>query len=145
MTTAHLTFALAGVAYAIPLERVREVVACRSVVRVPNAGDFLRGVMNLRGSVVPVFDIARRLGLGDTAVCDTTSAMLVEADIDGETTAIAGLVDEIRAVTELDPQSVTQAPEFGTPVDPRVVRGISTENDRFAYVLDLDEILAAIK
>lgn len=144
MTTSLLTFALAGSDYAIPLGRVREVVTCRAIVRVPNANEVLRGVMNLRGSVIPVLDLACRLGLGRTTVGDTTCAVLLETEVDGESASIAGLVDEIRSVVDLAPDAITAAPDFGTPVDARLVRGVATERDRFAYVLDLDEVLAGI-
>jgi purine-binding chemotaxis protein CheW len=145
MTTSFLTFALAGSAYAIPLGRVREVVGCHAVVRVPNAAECVRGVMNLRGNVVPVIDLARRLGAGDTTLSDTTCALLIEATLDDEHTAIAGLVEEIHGVVELADDAINNTPSFGTPVDPALIRGIATtEHERFAYVLDPDEVLAGI-
>ena len=144
MTTQFLTFALAGTAYAIPLERVREVVGCKTVVRVPNAGEFVRGVMNLRGSVVPVIDLARRIGAGDTTLSDTTCAVLMETDIDGETSAVAGLVEEIRSILELESGAVSATPEFGTPADPRLVRGVSAEGEPLVFLLDLNEVFVGI-
>ena len=144
MTTPFLTFALAGGAYAIPLRRVREVVGCRAVVRVPNANECLRGVMNLRGSVVPVIDLARRLGVGDTTLCDTTCVVVMETEIDGEQTPVAGLVQEIRGAIELTDEDIAPRPSFGTAADPRLVLGVAPEGDHFAYVLDLDEVFAGI-
>ncbi len=144
MTTSLLTFALAGSDYAIPLGRVREVVICRAIARVPNANESLRGVMNLRGSIIPVLDLACRLGLGRTTVGDATCAVLLETEADGETTFIAGLVDEIRSVVDFEPEAIAAAPDFGTPVDARLVRAVATEKGRYAYVLDLDEVLAGI-
>ena len=144
MTTPFLTFAAAGAPCAIPLDRVREVVGCRTVVRVPNAGACVRGVMNLRGSVVPVFDLARRLGGGDTALSAMTCVVVMEADLDGENTPIAGLVEEIRGVVELTDDAMAAAPDFGTAVDRKLIRAVTNDGDSIAYVLDLDEILAGL-
>lgn len=140
-TTSFLTFGLAGEAYAIPLTRVREVVTCRSVVRVPNAAATMRGVMNLRGSVIPVIDFGRCLGVGATSLGETTCAVLIEADIDGDHAPLAWLVEEIHSVVELADEEVVAAPSFGLPVNAHLVRGITPQGDRFAYVLDLDQVL----
>ena len=144
MITSLLTFALGETDYAVPLGRVREVVACRSVVRVPHARECVRGVMNLRGSVVPVIDLSRRLGIGDITIGGTTCVVLLDTEIDGETAPLAALVDEIRAVVDLEADAIAAPPDFGTPVDRRLVRGVASDHERFAYVLDLDEVLAAI-
>lgn len=143
-TSRFLTFAVAGKAYAIPLARVREVVSCRKVVRVPNVGEALRGVMSLRGNVLPVIDLSRRLGAGDTPLNDDTCAVLIEADVAGEQTPVAALVEEIRRVVDLAAEAIASTPSFGTPVDPRMVRGVASEGDAFTYVLDLDEVFAGL-
>ncbi len=140
--SSFLTVALAGTTYAMPLERVREVVSYPAVVHVPNAGASLRGVMNLRGSVVPVIDLARWLGLGDTQPSALTCAVLMETDIDGENAPIAALVEEIGTVVDLQQGELLDRPSFGLPVDPRVVRGVTAAGTNFAIVLDLDEVFA---
>lgn len=144
MTSQFLTFALGEHAYAIPLARVREVVGCRTVVRVPNSGASIRGLMNLRGNVVPVIDFARRLGTGEVTLSDTTCAVLMEAAFDGGDAPVAALVEQIRAVVDIDAADVAAPPGFGLPVDPRLVRGITPTADQLVYVLDLDEILAGL-
>lgn len=139
-----LTFAIDGDVYAIPLQHVREVVSCKTVVRVPNAGEALRGLMNLRGNVVPVIDLAHRLGAGLTTLTNDTCAVLIDADIDGEQIPVAGLVEEIRGVVDLADDSILATPAFGTPIDARLVRGVVSEGKRFAYILALDQVFNGI-
>jgi purine-binding chemotaxis protein CheW len=138
-----LTMAVQGTVYAMPLARIREVVSCPSVVRVPNAGPSLRGVMNLRGSVIPVIDLACRLGFADTPTSSSTCALLMEpngAGVDGDPTPFAALIEEIGTVMELQQDELLERPAFGLPVDPRLVRGVTPAGARFAIVLDLDEL-----
>ena len=144
MTTQLLTFTVAGSAYGVPLSRVSEVVSCRTIARVPNADDCIRGVMNLRGNVVPVIDLSRRLGGGNTALAETTCAILIAAVIEGIAMTVATLVEEICAVLDVDSGAVAPAPEFGTPLDPSLVHGVTSAGDQLVYVLDLDAVLAGI-
>jgi purine-binding chemotaxis protein CheW len=145
MTSQFLTFAIRDAAYAIPLASVREVVGCRSIARVPNAGECVRGVMNLRGNVVPVVDFGRRISGGDTPLSGSTCVVLMDSKVDGGDAIVAGLVEEIHAVLDLDASAIASPPDFGTPADPRLLRGVTPgANDQLIYVLDPDDLFAGI-
>ena len=139
-----LLFGVCGHEFAVPLTRVLEIVGCRHVVRVPRAGESVRGLMNLRGSVVPVVDVARHLGMGDTKLSETTCVVLIETDINGDNSPLAGLVDEIHGVLELSNDEVAEAPEFGTPVDRRLLSGVTPPDRGTAWLLDLDAMLSSL-
>jgi purine-binding chemotaxis protein CheW len=145
MITQHqyLTFAVSGDEYAVAILRVKEIIAFDAITRVPRTPAFIRGVINLRGSVVPVIDVAQKFGYGETAPARSTCIVIVEATIDAQPLVLGLLVDAVSEVVELQPDDIQPPPRFGTKVDIDYLVGMGRAGQRFVLVLDIDKVLAA--
>src|SRR5512140_2425288 len=98
----YLTFKLDQELYAVDIAKVREVLEVTSVTKVPRTPDFMRGVINLRGNVVPVVDMRLKLGLTQTERTVNTCVVIAEVEVDGESTVLGALTDSVQEVIELD-------------------------------------------
>lgn len=143
--TQYLTFALADEEYAIEILRVREILVYAPLTRVPRAPVFVAGVMNLRGSVVPVVDLRIKLGLPATVVTGTTCVVIVDISSQGASATVGLLADDVRQVMELAADDVEPAPSFGTKIDLAFLRGMGDLGDRFALILDIDRLLTSLE
>jgi purine-binding chemotaxis protein CheW len=138
-----LTFRIAGEEYAVGILSVREIIEYEAVTRVPATPVWIRGVINLRGSVVPVIDLAVKLGLPETRVTRRTCIVIVEAELEGEPAVLGILVDSVHQVIELTPGEIEPPPAFGTPVRADFLLGMAKTGPRFALLLDIVRVLAA--
>ena len=139
----YLTFRLAGEEYAVGILQVREILRFEEITRVPAAPPSIRGVLNLRGSVVPVVDLAVKFGLAETVVTPRTCIVIVEVELEGEPTVMGVLTDSVSQVVDLGPGDVEPPPSFGTRVRIDYLRGMARQGSRFALILDIDRLLAA--
>jgi purine-binding chemotaxis protein CheW len=139
----YLCFRLAGEECAIGILRVREIIEFVTVTRVPATPPWVRGVMNLRGGVVPVIDLAVKFGLSGSPVTKRTCIVIVEADLDGEPTVMGIVVDAVSQVLELSPADIEPPPPFGTSVRVDYLLGLGKFGDRFVLLLDIDRVLSA--
>ncbi len=151
-----LSFHLAGEEYAIEIFRVREIIEYGVVTHVPLTPPWIRGVINLRGGVVPVLDLAVRFGLPVAEVTPRTCIVIVEAEIAGTSTAMGIVADAVSQVMELRTQDIEPPPPFGARIRLEFLLGMaraagrsrSEEDDRasgdkFALLLDIDRILSS--
>jgi purine-binding chemotaxis protein CheW len=138
----YLTFNLEEESFAIEVENVREVLDLASVTKVPHTPDFMRGVINLRGNVVPVMDMRAKFGL--PAVEDTvdTCIVVVEVNFGGEITVIGALADSVQEVFELGNDQIEPPPSIGTRLDTEFIRGMGKKGDRFIIILDIDKVFS---
>jgi purine-binding chemotaxis protein CheW len=136
-----LTFHIGGDTYAIDILRVREIVEYQTVTRVPTAPAWIRGVVNLRGSVVPALDLAVKLGLPGAPVGRRTCIVLVEVELQGEETVLGIIADAVDQVVDLSPADVQPPPSFGARVHPDYLLGLAKLDSRLALLLDIDRIL----
>jgi len=139
----YLSFALAGSDYAVGILQVKEILQFETVTRVPSVPHSIRGVINLRGSVVPVVDLAVKFGLRETPVTKRTCVLIVEATIGEERTIMGVLADAVSEVLELSPEDVEPAPSFGTKVKVDYLLGMGKVGKGFVLLLDLDRVLSA--
>ena len=137
----YLTFFLAGEEYAIEVLRVREIIEYGNVTRVPSMPTCIRGVVNLRGSVLPVVDLAVKFGLLPTEPTKQTCIVVVEVELDGEQTVLGVLTDAVNQVIELRDTSIQPPPAFGTRVRLEFLRGLGEVESGFILVLDIDRLL----
>jgi purine-binding chemotaxis protein CheW len=137
----YLTFRVAGETYAIDILRVREIIEHRPVTRVPMAPSCVRGVINLRGSVVPVVDLALRFGMPETIVNRRTCIVIVEAGSDEAEWVLGITADSVCQVIDLEPDAIARPPAFGTPLPAEYLRGLARTDDRFVLILDVDRAL----
>jgi purine-binding chemotaxis protein CheW len=139
----YLTFCLAGEELAVGILQVREILEYQPLTRVPKAPAWVRGVMNLRGNVVPVIDLARKLTLPETQLTRWTCVVIVEATLDGERLTLGLLADTVSQVVELGPAEIEAPPSFGTRVRVDYLLGVGKLGDKLALLLDIDRVLSA--
>jgi purine-binding chemotaxis protein CheW len=141
--TQYLTFSLVGEEYAIGILRVREILEYDTLTTVPQTPPCIRGVINLRGSVVPVVDLAVKFGLPATPITKRTCIVIVEADLDGTPTVMGVMADAVSQVMDLAPQDIQAPPAFGTRVRVDYLRGMGKIGKKFVLLLDIDRVLGA--
>jgi purine-binding chemotaxis protein CheW len=141
--TQYLTFKLADEVFALDITKVREVLDFTTVTKVPRTPDFMRGVINLRGSVVPVVDLRLKFGMTRTENSVNTCIIITEVTVDGDTTMLGALADSVQEVLDLEPGSIAPAPRIGTKLRTDFIKGIGKQNDRFVIIVDIDRVFSA--
>ena len=138
----YLTFFLADEEYAINIQRIREIIEYTTVTKVPKVPEWIRGVINLRGSVVPVVDLAVRFGLEERPVTKTTCIVVVEIEQDSERTVMGVIADAVNQVIKLAPEDIEEPPAFGTRVRLEYLFGMGKLGKKFALILNIDSVLS---
>ncbi len=142
-TTQYLTFKLADEVFALDISQVREVLDFTSITKVPRTPEFMRGVINLRGSVVPVVDMRLKFGMSKTENTVNTCIIIVEIDLDGDKTILGALADSVQEVIELEPGQIEPPPKIGTRLRTEFIRGMGKRDEHFIMILDIDKIFSA--
>jgi purine-binding chemotaxis protein CheW len=136
-----LRFTLAGAYYGVPIEAVREILQVGAMTAVPMMPRFVRGVMNLRGAVVPVFDLCARLGLGDTRIGRRTCVVIIDApSAEGGVQRHGVLVDAVHEVLDLAGSDLSAVPALGTRVAPQLICGVARVQGQTLELLDVPRI-----
>lgn len=141
-TTQYLTFKLDEEVYALDIGKVREVLDLTTITKVPRTPEFMRGVINLRGSVVPVVDLRIKFGMSKTEKTVNTCIIIVEVTIDNETTILGALADSVQEVMDLEPDHIEPAPKIGTRLNTEFIKGMGKKDNRFVIILDIDKIFS---
>ncbi len=139
----HLAFTLAGGDYAVGILKVKEILQYEEITKVPSTPPSIRGVLNLRGSVVPVVDLAVKFGLAEAPVTKRTCVLVVETALDGVSTVMGLVADSVSEVIELGPDDVEDPPAFGTRVKVDYLLGMGKVGRKFVLLLDIDRVLSA--
>jgi purine-binding chemotaxis protein CheW len=142
-TTQYLTFKLADEVYALDIGKVREVLDFTAVTKVPRMPEFMRGVINLRGSVVPVVDLRLKFNMAPSAKTMNRCIIISEITVDGDTTVLGALADSVQEVIDLGMESIAPAPRIGTTLRTEFIKGIGSHNDRFIIMIDIDRVFSA--
>jgi purine-binding chemotaxis protein CheW len=141
--TQYLTFLVAGEEYAIGILHVKEIIEYEAPTRVPAMPRAIRGVINLRGAVVPVVDLAVKFGIGESAVNRRSCIVIVEAQLDGEKAVVGVMADSVNQVIDLRAEDLEPPPTFGTKVKVDYLQGMAKIEKRFALILDTDRVLSS--
>jgi purine-binding chemotaxis protein CheW len=141
-TIQYLTFTLGEEDFALEISRVREVLDFTDITKVPRMPEFLRGVINLRGNVVPVVDLRLKLGMSAIERSVDTCIVIVDIMIDGEMIQMGALADSVKEVINLDPDQIAPPPRLGTKLDNRFLKGMGTQDDGFLIILDIDRVFS---
>ncbi|MGE5364666.1 MAG: chemotaxis protein CheW [Bacteroidota bacterium] len=141
-TRQYLTFKLNDEVFGVDVAKVREILDLIKITRVPQTPDFMRGVINLRGSVVPVVDMRIKFGLEATESTVNTCIVVVEVELDGENTILGALVDSVQEVFELEQSEIEPAPRIGTKLRTDFIKGMGKHDDRFIILLNIDKIFS---
>jgi len=139
-TRQYLTFRLADETFAVNVAKVREILDFISITKVPQTPDFMRGVINLRGSVVPVVDMKLKFGMEETKKTVDTCIIVMEVAIDGETMIVGALADSVEEVLELEPEQIEPPPRIGMKLNIDFISGMGKLGEEFVIILDTDRI-----
>jgi purine-binding chemotaxis protein CheW len=142
-STQYLTFKLAEEIYALDIGKVREVLDFTTVTKVPRTPDFMRGVINLRGSVVPVVDLRLKFGMSATEKTVNTCVIIAEVTVDNDTTVLGALADSVQEVIDLGPGDISAPPKIGTRLRTEFLRGMGKRDDRFILILDINKVFSS--
>jgi purine-binding chemotaxis protein CheW len=141
-TTQYLTFKLDDEVFALDITTVREVLDFTSVTKVPKTPDFMRGVINLRGSAVPVIDLRLKFGMTVTEKTVNTCIIIVEVKVGNEPVILGMLADSVQEVMDLGSDQIEPAPKIGAKLNTQFIRGMGKQNDHFVIMLDIDKVFS---
>ncbi len=138
----YLTFSLAEEEYGVDILRVQEIKGWTPVTRIPNTPDYMRGVLNMRGTIVPIIDLRMRFNL-DEAQYTPTTVVIVLSVMAGDRKRILGVVvDGVSDVVSVSADDIKDTPDFGTAVNTEFIRGLATTNEKMVMLLDIDQLLS---
>ncbi|MCD8554477.1 chemotaxis protein CheW [Seleniivibrio sp.] len=137
-----LTFRLAEEVYGVDIMSVREVLDFSSVTKVPHTPDFMVGVINLRGNVVPVVDLKKKFRMGATERSVNTCIIIVEVQIDGESTILGALADSVQEVVEFEDNVIEDAPKIGTQLNTAFIAGMAKRESGFVIILNVNAVFS---
>jgi purine-binding chemotaxis protein CheW len=137
-----LAFTLGGEMFAMDIRSIKEVIQFVSLTEVPLVPDFIRGVINLRGSVVPVIDISVRFGRTVTEIGRRTCIVIVEVDYNEESSVLGILVDSVSEVLEIGESEIEPAPSFGSSLRADFIAGVGKVNGKFIIILSVNRVLS---
>ena len=138
----YLTFKLADEIFGVDVAKVREILELTTITRMPQMPEYVSGVINLRGSVVPVIDLKLKLGMVATARTVNTCIVLVEVRRDEETIVLGALADSVQEVYELEPENIEPAPKIGSGLNTDFIQGMGKHIQQFMMILDIDKVFA---
>jgi chemotaxis signal transduction protein len=137
-----LSFTLDDEVFAVEISRVREVLEYKGTTKIPRVPDFMRGVINLRGNVVPVIDLKQKFGIGYTEQGLNTCVIIAEVETNGESVILGALADAVREVFDLETQNIEPPPKIGTRLDTEFIKGMGKYNEGFVILLDIDRVFS---
>lgn len=138
----YLTFLLGREMFAIDILGIKEIIEYGSLTSVPMMPEFIRGVINLRGAVVPVVDLSARFGRSASAVTRRSCIVIIEADNAGEKQDIGVLVDAVSEVLEIAATNIEPPPSFGAKIRADFISGMGKVKDKFVIILDANKVLS---
>lgn len=141
-TNQYLTFLLNGEVFGIATNRVLEVLDYTAITPVPQTSDFMLGVINLRGSIVPVVNLHIKFGLPSSPRTVNSCIIIISILIDNEPTNVGVMADSVREVLDLDPEQIEAAPRMGTKLNSNFIRGMGKHGENFIILLNIDTIFS---
>jgi len=139
----YLTFVLGGESYGIGIQQVREIIRPTAITPIPQMPAHIKGVINLRGKIIPVLDLRAKFGLAATTCHDRSCIVVVQVKATGLPDALAGLlVDAVDEVIHLAEQDIEPTPDFGRRLDAGLLLGIAKVKQTVKMLLDLDRLMA---
>lgn len=144
-TNQYVTFCLQDEVYGLDVANAREIVEVPHLTRMPNTPVWIRGVMNLRGAVMPVVDLKDKLGVGKTELTVDACVLLIEFVMDEQLFVLGLLVDSVLEVFELGNEHVEPPPAFGAAYSKAYIRGMGRRGDEVFVILDADKVFADVK
>ena len=142
-TSQYLTFLLAGVEYGVDILKVQEIRGWEQPTMLPNSLDYILGVINLRGTVVPIIDLRRRFSLDKSQLGQTTVVVVVKISSATKERTVGIVVDAVSEVYNVSDEQVRPAPDLGGAVSMEFVKGLVTVGEKMLILLDIDKLISA--
>ncbi|MEA2083664.1 MAG: chemotaxis protein CheW [Thermodesulfobacteriota bacterium] len=141
-TALYLTFILEDETFAIDVSQVREVLDMSRITKVPRTPDFLKGVINVRGTVVPVVDFRLKFGMPGADTTVHTRIMILEIPLDNKTVVVGAIADSVNDVIEFEPDRIEPPPEIGSRWRSDFIKGIGKRDDKFIMIIDVSMVFS---
>ena len=140
----YMAFKLANEEYGLEILKVREIIGLMEITRVPRTREFVRGVINLRGKVIPVVDLRLKFGMEKTEATDQTVIIVVQCSVDGRALTMGLLVDQVLEVLSIDAGQIEPAPSLAhAELDEEFILGVGKHEKRIVFLLDIARILSS--
>jgi purine-binding chemotaxis protein CheW len=139
----YLTFKLEEEVFAVDVANVREILDFTPATKVPGTPEFMRGVINVRGNVVPIVDMRLKFGLSKTEKTVDTCIVVMEISVDDDKIVLGALVDSVQEVFEMEASQIEPPPRMGTRWKTEFIKGIGKRNDQLIIILDIDRVFSS--
>jgi purine-binding chemotaxis protein CheW len=137
----YLTFSLAGEEYGINILKIKEIIGMLPITTVPQTPEFVKGVINLRGKVIPVIDLRLKFGMEPMAYGERTCIVVVEIEGASGTVLVGSVVDSVSEVLNIKAEEIEDSPTFGTQLDTKAILGMAKADNDVKILLDIDKVL----
>ncbi|MEJ5260271.1 MAG: chemotaxis protein CheW [Anaerohalosphaeraceae bacterium] len=141
----YLTFALGKEEYGLEILKVREIIGYMNITAVPRTPEFVKGVINLRGQVIPVIDLRLRFGMDAAEVTDQTCIIVAEINQNGKTFNAGLIVDRVQEVLDIAAEDIEESSHLGTAVQTDFILGIGKVGSSIKILLDIDQVLGSVR
>jgi purine-binding chemotaxis protein CheW len=138
----YLSFKLSEEVFAINVSKVINILEMSHITRVPKAPDYIKGVINLRGTVLPVVDLRIKFGLPEKEANVDTSIIVLNIELNGEPVLVGTLVDAVKEVLELKSEEIAPSPTIGTKYNSGFIDGMWRQDEKFIMILDIDKVFS---
>ena len=135
-----LTFSLGGEGYGVSILKVKEIIGMLEITPVPRTPEFIKGVVNLRGKIIPVMDLRIKFGMDQQEYNERTCIIVVEASLNGSQRLIGVVVDMVSEVVNISSEQIEPAPEYGMALEHNFILGIGKIKDRVVIIIDIEEV-----
>jgi purine-binding chemotaxis protein CheW len=139
----YLTFALGSEEYGLEILKVREIIGYMDITAVPQTPSYVKGIVNLRGQVIPVVDLRAKFGMDTAQVTEETCIIVVEIHQNGRKLSTGIVVDHVQEVLDVDGENIEEAPQFGSSVNTDFILGIGKVGESVKILLDIDKVLGS--
>lgn len=141
-TAQYLTFRLGDELFAINVFKTREVLDMSTITKVPQAPDYMLGVVNVRGNAIPVVDLRLKFGLPKAESSINSRIIVIEIEMDDEIVTLGGLADSVHEVIELEPNEIEEPPTIGMRWRAELIMGMGRKDEQFIIILDIDKVFS---
>lgn len=142
-TKQYLTFKMNEEIFAVDVSRVREILELSPITKIPKSSEFMRGVINVRGSIIPIVDLKLSFSMGKTEEKEDTCIVVMEIFQDRDDIIVVGiLADSVQEVIKMDAEIIEAVPKIGIKVDADFIQGMGKIDDQFVIILDIDKIFS---
>lgn len=138
----YLTFMLSSEVFAINILNIKEIIEYGQITEVPRMPGFIRGVINLRGAVVPVIDLSARFGKPSSQITRRSCIVIIEVDFEDEQHTIGVMVDAVNAVLDIEASEIEPAPTFGANIRSEFIQGMGKVEGKFVIILNVNHVLS---